>query len=71
MPTLYRLTWQTGADSIRHSWHGAMADAKSARAEVRRETGLPLADIDLQPIDFPTKKQPLLDWLNRHLSASS
>lgn len=71
MPTIYRITYTdpTGDNDgplVVRSWHPSYAEARSARIGIMLETDLTRADIDIQPIDVPTRKTELIEFLNKH-----
>ena len=56
--------WDDSAGKM-YSWHASAREATKAQAENKRtRTGMAM---EVEPIDIPTDKKGLLEWLNSNL----
>jgi hypothetical protein len=63
---LYRIDYSDGT-LARVQWEGTQAAARKAQRDLEQVHGRVNVD-DFKPVEVPTDKPGLLDWLNEHAS---
>ena len=65
MATVYRVTGNYAGALNRVAFAPSQGAASKLRRELAEQHGLrPLKDLDIEPIDIPTTKAGVIEWLN-------
>lgn len=74
---IYRLDYQDAAMGNCQSWHGSKRDAKREARKIWEENYSDeerrhsFSQPSVVPVDFPTTKTALLNWLNVHFGTDN
>ena len=60
---LYRIEWYDDHVGRQYRYAGSVADARAERRKVVND-GWKMSEIEVKPVNVPTNKKELLNWLN-------
>ena len=67
MATIYKVKTIEVDGRVHVGWASSDGGARKVRRALAEQHGLrPLADVDYAPVEVPTSKGGLIDWLNDH-----
>ena len=61
---LYRVSFNDGDNKEVAKWAGSQDEATKQRMTFMSEHGIKRKDIHIEPVDVPTTKAELIEWLN-------
>lgn len=69
---IYKLSYYEQDQGTILEWHSSMVGAKKRKRELMQAWADRLwndqPDVEIVPVDFPTRKDALLTWLNQHFN---